>query len=111
MAMLTLLFVWTCCESKSPNKSLQGKKTTSGIGSSTCFTVFVHSTRANTAAGRDSKCQGSRRKGQGIMAMRQSFCPASADRCFGTSRHSPRLLNDEITLFLSEASFECTWEI
>lgn len=73
----------------------------SGISSPTCFTVFVHSTWANTAAGRDGKCQGSRRKGQGIMVVRQSFCPASADGCSRTSRHSPRLLDDEITLPLS----------
>lgn len=66
----------------------------SGTGSPTCLTEFVHSTLARTAAGRDAKCQE-------IMGQRQSFCPASSDRCFGSSRHIPRLLNHEITLPLS----------
>lgn len=62
--------------------------------------------------GENRKCQRSGRKARGIMVVRQSFCPASADGCFGTSRHSPRLLNGEITsLLLNETSFERTWEI
>lgn len=45
--------------------------------------VFVHSTWAHITAGRDGKCQGSKRKGQGTVVVRQSFFPVNADACSG----------------------------
>lgn len=71
--------------------------------------VFVHSTWAHIAARRDGKCQGSKRKGQGIVMVRQRFCPANADGCLGDIQ----AVSDSWTmrlpcLFLIEA---CTWGV
>lgn len=65
--------------------------------------VFVHSTWAHLAAGRDGKCQSSNRKSQGIVVVRQSFCLRMLMEVLGTS-WMMRLPS----LFLIEA---CTWEI
>lgn len=71
--------------------------------------VFVHSTWPHIAVGRDRKCQGSKRKGQGIVVVKQRFCPVNADGCFGDIQAvSDSWTMILLSLFLIEA---CTWEI